>query len=239
MIVTGRLDRANRRLVMTDAGNVPLHKNVIIASPEGDRPSPTAYLVEQDSHVVVRSHFHVGSQFQVVVAGSGSLGRNPIKPFVVHYVAPHTGYGPITAGEEGLAYLTLRPLTVPGGGAQYLPDSRDKLDLSLPKRQISSNPFEPLGSEAQACVTEMIAPQADGLAAWIVHLPPRKTSAPPPLDRGSGRFYVVAKGEMSLAGERVQELGIAWATTDERAFALEAGPPGVDVIVMQFPANAW
>src|SRR5260221_2308109 len=63
----GKYDRASRKWVHADSGRVPLHKNEIIASPQGERPSPAAYLVEQDAHLVVRSHFHIGSQFQVFV----------------------------------------------------------------------------------------------------------------------------------------------------------------------------
>src|SRR5437763_8679238 len=81
----------------------------------------------------------MNSQFQVFVHGSGTLGRTPVAAFVVQYVAPHTGYGPIVAGPEGIWYMTLRPSFPTGQPGYkpvlYLPESRPVLDMSRPKFQ--------------------------------------------------------------------------------------------------------
>src|SRR5690349_1930971 len=133
MIRTGRLDisPSNRKHVVTDG--VDLFKTTLITSTSADTPAPNAFLIEQGPNATIRSHFHVNSQWQVFVNGGGALGRKPVRPFVVQYVAPHTAYGPITAGPLGLWYMTLRP-SLPTG-AQYLPELRDQLDMSLPKYQ--------------------------------------------------------------------------------------------------------
>jgi hypothetical protein len=239
VIVTGDYDAGRRQQTSADAGRVPLFKTMIIASAEGARPSPDAYLIEQAPDTVIRSHFHIGSEFQVFVAGNGSLGRTPVKPFIAQYVAAQTGYGPIAAGEEGLAYLTLRPLTLSGGKAQYLPDNRDKLDLAAPKRQIASKPFDAAGWNAGSGVATLIAPSADGLAAWIMRVEPDAATDAPVLDGGSGRFHVVMRGEMHVDGCVLDRLGIAWTTGDEPRLRLQAGSSGADVLVMQLPGNAW
>ena len=177
MIRLGILDfAANRRRIITD-GDTMLHKTQLIDSVGDAVPSPTAFLIEQGPGVVIRTHFHVNSQFQVFAQGAGLLGRRGVKPFTVQYVAPHTGYGPIVAGEAGLWYFTLRPSTA--SGARYLPDLRASLDPAQPKRQVTSAPHEPAPTSAMPRIETLIEPQADGLAAWMVHLPPGGTSGAP------------------------------------------------------------
>jgi hypothetical protein len=69
---------------------------------------------------------------------AGTMITPDIHPLVVHYASPHTGYGPITAGAEGLSYLTLR--AVGDKGAWYLPEQRDQLQLRIPKKVIHAAP---------------------------------------------------------------------------------------------------
>src|SRR5678816_3651970 len=70
--------------------------------------SPTVFLVEQAPNVSLRTHFHRQNQFQIFVRGSGTIGRHPLGPLMVHYAGAYSGYGPLVAGPEGLAYFTLR-----------------------------------------------------------------------------------------------------------------------------------
>lgn len=51
---------------------------------------------------------HVQDEFQLVIDGDGALGRPAVRPISVHFAGRHTGYGPLTAGERGLSYMTLR-----------------------------------------------------------------------------------------------------------------------------------
>ena len=44
---------------------------------------------------MIRPHFHVQDQFQVVAEGGGTLGRHAVAPIHVHYASRHTGYGPL------------------------------------------------------------------------------------------------------------------------------------------------
>src|SRR3979490_3322681 len=41
---------------------------------------PMAHFVEQDPNTHLRPHFHEADQFQIVVAGSGTLGHHPVGP---------------------------------------------------------------------------------------------------------------------------------------------------------------
>ena len=233
----GKLDLSpsNRKATWTD-GKLPLHKSMILSPDPEKNLTPNGFLVEQPAGTTLRTHFHTNSQWQVFVGGSGMLGRNPVQGFVVQYVAPHTGYGPIVAGEHGLWYLTLRP-SAPAG-AQYLPESRDQLDRTSPKRQVTSSVFVPDAVDTENPLVEMIAPQSDGLAAWMLRVSPGETIEAPAHSGGLARYYAITKGVMIAAGTELGPLSLVWVDEDDISMKLQAGPAGLSAIALQFPGNA-
>ena len=231
----------HRYLAPTDG--VGVYKTAILVSPPDEFPAPTASLFEQAPGDVIRTHFHFNSQFQVFVHGGGTLGRTAIGPIVVQYAAPHTGYGPITAGEEGIWYLTLRPsfpLKQPGfQPVMYLPESRPLLDASLKKFQVHSDAIDCAAAAPAALeISEVIAPAGDGLGVWRMRLPPSETARAPRHPRGLARYWLVAAGSLLHEGKLLPALSLIW-TVGEEDIALEAGGEGADVIVMQFPHHAF
>ena len=74
----------------------------------GEIRPPQAFLVEQEPNAIVHPHFHFVDQFQVVVDGGGRIGRHDVGPIMAHFAGACTGYGPITPGDGGLKYFTLR-----------------------------------------------------------------------------------------------------------------------------------
>lgn len=236
MIRTGTVEagKANRRHLVL-ANGTGYWRTDLIGKPGGEASgasagpySPQAFLVEQDPDTVILPHFHERDQFQVVVEGGGSLGRHEVKPVSVHYAAKHTGYGPITAGPQGLWYFSLRAMTDPG--AHFLPEEREKMARGA-KLNLLADPV----SEGGAAVEEILAPRPDGIAAWMLRVGP-DASMKPPAAEGS-RFYVVCAGEMIVGEERLPRLGTAFVTAEE-AFAVHAGAEGLEVLALQYPAQA-
>jgi hypothetical protein len=80
--------------------------------PKGTR-LPQAFLVEGTPHRVLRTHYHDVDQFQVIVSGDGTLGKHAVRFGSVHFARAHTPYGPITGGDHGIAWLTIRARDVP------------------------------------------------------------------------------------------------------------------------------
>src|SRR5262245_18405605 len=72
--------------------------------------NPQGFLVDvHQPDYVIKPHFHLVDQFQVIVSGGGTFGRHhPITAGSLHYADAYTPYGPIVAGEKGLAFFTLR-----------------------------------------------------------------------------------------------------------------------------------
>jgi hypothetical protein len=237
MIRTGTLEkaRAERRHHILPNGT-GYWRNGLIASPPEDAVAPQAFLVEQDSGTVIEPHFHLENEFQVMVGGSGSLGRHFVEPVSVHYAGAHTGYGPITAGADGLAYFTFRARM--DSGAQFLPGARDKMQR-VPKRHLLGKPVRPgeasgLAARRDLQVLEVLEPQADGIASWMMRLPGGGTAAAPS-HPGGGRFLLVIGGVLELGGERLPRLAAAFVCADEPALPLRAGNEGLELLVLQFP----
>src|ERR1700759_2581892 len=97
-------------------------------------------MVDMSPGEVVEPHFHGTTQFQVFPAGSGTFGRanKPIQSLMLQFKDHHTAYGPITAGPNGLTFISMRVFT--GASAPvYLrePDFRDKLKPSKRRNWIS------------------------------------------------------------------------------------------------------
>jgi hypothetical protein len=239
MIVVQSWDkaRATRRARRTDTFEG--HVTDFIATLEERVQGAQAFLVEQDPDWATPPHFHLEQQFQVVTAGGGSIGRHPVSPYAVHYAAPETGYGPITAGPEGISYLTLRAQGDTGAWYLHKPGSRERMRPGLKREQQHGMPSNFL-SEAEITalseptVEDLIPPRADGLAAHLVRMGPGTKLKLPALHANAGRHHVVTKGSMKLGGQTAAAFSVAFAAADE-AYEFESGNGGVEIIVLQFP----
>ena len=226
-------DKASFRGFVTD---------FIVPSP-ADTPRAQAYLVEQNPDWVLPVHFHLEHQYQVVTAGGGTLGRHPVVPLSIHYASPESGYGPLTAGPEGLSYLTLR---VQGDeGAWYLPESRARMQAGMKKRQLHAQPRRSVkATEVRALraveTDVLIAPEPSGLAACLLRIPANEVVAESATGYTGDRFYVVTAGGMVLDRKDVEDvaaLATVFVSREER-FDVRSGAEGLEVLVLQFPDEA-
>lgn len=214
--------------------------DLIVPDAEG-QIRPQAFLVEQMPNWTLPTHFHLQHQFQVFVAGGGSLGKNPVERLAIHYASPHSGYGPLISGDEGISYLTLR--VIGDVGAWYLPESREHLKLRIKKQQVHGGPTTQVTPQElqalQAPVEEtLIAPDDGGLAAWLVRLPPnRKALAPAHGEKSGGRFYVVTKGALRAGDDELAGLATVFVSRDD-TLDIESGEAGLEMLVLQFPEAA-
>ena len=228
--------RPHRQAVTILTGDV-FGRTDIVAEGDAANPGPHAFLVEQRPDVVLPTHFHLNDQFQVVVAGRGTLGRRPIAPVAVHYARGRTGYGPITAGPDGLHYLTLRARLE--RGAHYLMDPKTVVDRTVPKVHATSA-VVPVADDGPGPVdapvrVELLPAGDDGLGAWLDRLP---AGAAPPDDDGrpsAGRFHVVVSGTAQAAGRQLGRWSCVWASASERTAGLVAGPGGLELLTLRYP----
>jgi len=241
MIVVGtREQQQSRRRHDVLANGTGYYKGEYMLKPPGDGPSPQSFLVEQDPDTTILTHYHQQNQFQVVVGGGGTLGRHAVAPLLVHYAGAFTGYGPIVSGAQGLQYLTFRANNDPG--AQFLPEARERL-VRGPKDHFNSPPIATLDASARRALTQVecedILPLAnDGLAVRLYRLPPGAAGSALAPSTGHGQYLVVAAGTMQVGDRTLQAPENVFLSREEAAFTMQAGPDGLEVLLLQFPPLA-
>jgi hypothetical protein len=208
--------------------------------PDPGVPSPIAYLVEQGPHTQLRAHFHEADQFQVFVHGAGRIGAHAAAPGLGHFVGPFSGYGPIVAGDAGLAYMTLRNAFDPG--AQWLPDHIDRIrPHRASRREVVFHAPAPVDDAElelmrPSSLAPLIEPQPDGLAAWSCRVPPGGTASGPTACEGGGQFWLVMAGQMVDAAEGpLNRLSMAFVGPTDAPYVARAGAAGLHALVLQFP----
>ena len=203
----------------------------------GEARLPQAFMVEQEPGAIVHPHFHFVDQFQIAVAGAGTLGRHAVGPVTAHFAAACTAYGPITPGAAGLTYFTLRA-SADGTGAQFLPAARDRM-RPTPKRNIVTDPIEASDAAARMArkrsVLENVLEHADGLAVMVLRLAPgMRTTAPHPV-RGGGQSMLVIAGALETEDQMLDRCSALFVGADEHAVAVVAGSEGADLLILQYP----
>jgi hypothetical protein len=201
------------------------------ADPAPDTVFPMAFLVEQDPGDVANAHFHQADEFQVVVAGEGTLGTHVVRPVMVHFAGAYTAYGPIRAGAAGLTYFTLRNGFDPGARYMMRQENREVLRAVTARRhrEAVAPPLGASGSEV------LLGPEPDGMAAWHYRIAPGETVHGPAPESGHGQHWLVVDGSMRRDDVALGPLSCAFVYPDEAPFTATGGPAGASLLAMQFP----
>jgi hypothetical protein len=199
-------------------------------------PLPMIYLVDQEPNSAIQTHFHQVDQFQIVIGGSGAMGREPLGPITVHYTNAYTGYGPLASGPDGLQYLTIRNLWDPG--LRPLPESRDELPPAgtVKQRQRTTAPSPALSDEELTALNgphlrQLMEEPDSGSAAWMLAIPP-SSSAASPAKTGADRVLVICSG--GLSGTQADGLYSCHFVPAGEPLTLQAGVAGADILILQF-----
>jgi hypothetical protein len=202
---------------------------------------PQAYLVEMEPDTVIEPHFHQVDQFQIMVSGSGTLGRNKLGPIAIHYADHSTAYGPINAGTYGLSFFTIRSRSDPSG--IYLADpEHKKLLRPTRKRYFLSDAVllsteTALESRSERAVENLMIDMdcSDGLGANMLRMGAgMKTTSADPRTTG-GLYYLVVNGALELDGARYEPWSVVHATAADAPLAITAGSGGLEAVVLHFP----
>jgi len=208
---------------------------------------PQAFLIEMQADDFILPHFHQVAQFQVFVAGSGSMGRNPPdrRPVTIHYADAFTGYGPITAGPRGYSYFTLRARKDPGPVYLHDPDFRQKLRPSRKRHftvdvELSTEPvLMHCGQATLRNLTPEPADGPDGPSAWLARAGSDMTVQGPDPQGGGGQFCLVLSGSLRAPdGRLLPEWSLVHLLPGDGPLALNAGPQGLEALVLHYAAEA-
>jgi rubredoxin len=194
-------------------------------------------LVEYDPNRVSRQHFHEVDQFQIVIGGGGTIGRHPLKPYMVHFARAHTPYGPLVAAPEGMTFLTLRRKF--DKGALRLPESKPYLEKVKGRRPWQVTEPVTLGEvpapgEVRVSSIPGVA-NDEGLAGYTVQLGPKASGFAPDPSRGDGQYVAIVEGSLLHGGAEHKAITVVSVEANEGPFEMRAGDSGLKALVLTFP----
>jgi hypothetical protein len=217
-------------------GTAPTRGRYEPGNEANDDGMPQGFLVEQPSKAITPPHFHDHEQFQVIVDGGGHMGKKAATPLSVHYAGGHTPYGPITAGEEGIFYFTLRSRW--DAGAKYMPASRDKLKPVKRKHRLAGDIDVPSGDclrdLSDAACSEIMEPLEDGTCAYLYTVGAGGSMEMETPVQAGGQYAIVVAGSIDQEGRALPRLSGLYRFRDEAPLTVTAGPEGAAVLLMQF-----
>jgi hypothetical protein len=240
MIAFGDRDHAaRRRRPVTSPDGAVFMKSEWMETGDDPHLSPTVFLIEQSPNTVAQVHFHRQNQFQLFVAGSGTIGSHAISPLTVHYASAYTGYGPLISGADGLQYLTFR--SVFDTGAYYIPEQRHELRKG-PKRGGQTGPTpivdeQTLRSLREIETSTLLAATPEGCAAHLINVPPGATIDIARAGIAHGCFATVVAGEAQYEGRELRLWETVFVSADERECALSARESGVSIVLLSMPVR--
>jgi|SRR5688572_13315177 rubredoxin len=201
--------------------------------------APTAFLAKYDAGDRSCTHYHAVDQFQILVAGKGQLGRHDVAPYYVHFARAYTPYGPLHADEKtGWTFMTLR--TRYDAGAQRLPGALPKLQAvrdRQPWQVTTSAVFPEAGSGVSVQDVPDVRDDRGLFVKTLTMAPGTRTTAPAPAG-GGGQYVIIVKGSLMHEGRERKALTVVFVKPEEDAFQVEAGPEGLDALVLNFPQAA-
>jgi hypothetical protein len=217
-------------------GSAPIRGRYEPGNEANDDGMPQGFLVEQPARAVTPPHFHDHEQFQVIVGGGGFMGKKAARPLAVHYAGGHTPYGPVTAGEEGIDYFTLRSRW--DAGAKYMPASRDRLKPVKRKHRLAADIAVPQGEELKSLKTvghaEVLAPIEDGTCAYLYSLGAGATATLETPVTAGGQYAILVAGSAVEEGRVLPRLSGLYRYRNEAPLKVTAGEDGAAVLLMQF-----
>ncbi|MCB1744127.1 MAG: hypothetical protein KDK91_27395 [Gammaproteobacteria bacterium] len=222
-------------------GHAPKRGTYVEGNEANDNPLPQGFLVDQPAGAITHPHFHESDQFQVFVAGDGYFGKKPARPLTVQYANGHTPYGPIVAGEHGIRYFTLRKRWDPG--AKYMPKMRDKLVRGRQRQflapEVPLSDQDTLKARRDSSLDVFIGPEDDGLLGAILRLGPNQSARAPDAGAGDGQYMLVVNGSLRHADQLLPVLSCEYAYADEGSPLVQAGPDGLELLILRFGPDRY
>jgi hypothetical protein len=203
---------------------------------------PQSHYTEMDANGVIVPHFHQVNQYQIMVSGSGSIGRHALPLVGLHYADRHTAYGPINAGAQGLGLFTIRAQSDPGAIYLHQPGYKEQLKPSKQRYLIADNIAVStdgvLQSRSETVLESVFAQDVDlgdGLGAYLLRMGAgAKTTGPDPRVTG-GQYYLVLNGSLILDNADYALWSLIYVARTDAPLSVNAGPNGLEALVLNLP----
>jgi hypothetical protein len=196
------------------------------------RSGPNSGMLEAEPDFVGPPHYHLKDEYQIFLNSVGTFTNRPVRPpATVQYNDAWSVYGPFTATDGRLRWLTLRELADPDG-AQWISDP-----VARENRKGHDGRQFMVHIDAAPSVygaPDLLHDRGDGACVYRLALEPGQSASGPDLKNSRAHWYVVIGGSIVFAD------GIHPAPTqlrvdgDEAAPEIQAGAEGADVVIVGF-----
>jgi hypothetical protein len=193
-----------------------------------------AFLNEFVPGHVIKPHFHVVDQFQIVVKGSATLGKHMLRPVAIHYTDAYTPYGPIVVQDDGMAFFNFRSRVDPG--AQFMPEFRDRMPRTAGRTLYGDTQLQLGAAAGSTRVDSIVEEQEDGLGVYEIVAAPN-ARLKDDLIRGGIRFGLVIDGSLELEGNSLPRDSVVLGDPGDVLRGRRAGAQGLHLLECQLPAG--
>jgi hypothetical protein len=195
-------------------------------------PGPQSHLVEPLSERFLSpAHYHIRDQYQIFVNSTGTFGSRTLKaPVTLQYADSYTPYGPFTATEGTLHFVTLRDL--PDPGPRYIDDPLARAEMK--GKGGGQFMLEIQGDVPATNQPESLSQRGDGVSVYRMKLDPGRSLEGPSPAGSIAQYYIVIGGSLVYAGKEHPWLTHLRVNGDEPAPIIESGMDGLDVLVLGF-----
>ena len=198
--------------------------------------APSAFLAQYPPDEHSTAHYHAVDQFQILVQGSGEMGRHKVSPYYVHFTRAYTPYGPLHAdATTGWTFMTLRSRY--DAGAQRLPEKLDFLK-QVPDRRPWQVTTQAVFPEQRGAATFQDMPEIKddrGLYVRAFTLAPSARAMAPAPSNGDGQYIIALEGSLIHDGAEKKSKAVVFLKPDELAFEIVAGAQGCQGLILNFP----
>jgi hypothetical protein len=229
---------------VVDAASVPWKRGVtegiafscqVLLS--GEDGGPEALHFRFDACPSVYAHMHLTSQFQLLLGGAMDFPRGVkhLQALAIHYTDHNTPYGPfaVSAGHD---MLVLHPKA---GGLISMANHDARRRINLRGRILASitdeSQWRGLPGVDTGVYQHLISPGL-GPAAVVVRVPAHAVLDMPAAQ--FGRYEVVLKGSVIIAGDEIGAPGFRYVRGSETADPLLTGGNGAEVAYLTFDRDA-
>ncbi len=210
-------------------------KKFILPYQEGE---PQVILSRPDPLGRIRPHYHPTHQFVVVLDGSGSMGREPLKPGIFEYTDKNTAYGPVSIGPDALTFINCRQL---GNQELYpMPESRHIIPHPQGRQKFAiadDVPYQVMQMPGSGTTVEhklLMGNEEEGPWAEIFRAGPGQTLQVPARTEELGQYHLVLEGELIVRGEVLGPRSVRYVQGMGASISAEVGSSGATVAVLSF-----
>lgn len=217
--------------------------NLFGANSDVPKPDLQAFRIDMSTNMILESHFHIVDQFQIFMAGSGTIGRDRADMITAHYADHHTGYGPLVAGEQGMSYLTLRSKTDAGLIKLSTPNVRELLEPTKRRHRVSSKvvlSIPPVLQHRDEVGIESVMEERagdDGMRVLVYRMGAGMEAQAPETAATGGYYTIVMNGSLVHEGAEYLPWSLVWTSHTDAAPMLRAGEKGLEAMIAVFPTQ--